>query len=77
MTAFSEAKSFRVFHFWLTVIYSVLNLSHAIADLLVQPVFWYQIALMVLLLFNGILLNIVTFQWMKVGLKKHLSESLP
>ncbi|MDJ0534342.1 MAG: hypothetical protein QNJ70_17985 [Xenococcaceae cyanobacterium MO_207.B15] len=66
-TAFYEFKRYRVFHFGLTLVYTVLNVVHAIADLLVDSIAWYQIALMVLLLLIGILLNIVSYQWMQLG----------
>ena len=62
-TAFYEFKSYRVFHVGLTLFYTILNLLHVIADLLVTPIAWYQIALMVLLFAIGILLNIVSYQW--------------
>ena len=70
-TAFYEFKRYRIFHFGLTLVYTVLNLIHAIADLLVDPIAWYQIVLMVLLIFIGILLNIVSYQWMRVGYRRH------
>lgn len=69
-TAFYEFKRYRVFHFGLTVVYTVLNLFHAIADLLVTPIAWYQIVLMVLLFLVGILLNIVSYQWMQIGSRR-------
>ena len=75
-TAFYEFKRYRVFHFGLTVVYSVLNLSHAISDLLVDPIAWYQIALMVFLFFIGILLNIVAYQWMHSGSHRQKLASL-
>ena len=75
-TAFYDFKRYRVFHFGLTVVYTVLNLSHAIADLLVAPIAWYQIVLMVLLFFIGILLNIVAYQWMRIGSRGHKTASL-
>ncbi|MCC5639601.1 hypothetical protein LC593_28010 [Nostoc sp. CHAB 5844] len=65
-TAFTESKRYRVFHFALTVVYSIMNLLHVVADLLVQPVLWYQIALIVILFLIGLLLNLVSFQWMKL-----------
>lgn len=64
-TAFYKSRKFRVFHFGLTLVYSVLNLIHLIADLLVDPIFWYQIVLMLLLFLIGILLNVVSYQWVK------------
>jgi hypothetical protein len=66
-TAFYQFKGYRVFHFGLTLVFSVLNLFHLVADLLVKPIFWYQIVLMSLLLGIGILLNVVSYQWVKVG----------
>lgn len=52
-------------HFGLTVVYTVMNFTHAAMDLGVKPIEWYQIALMVIVFINGILLNIVAFQWMQ------------
>jgi hypothetical protein len=65
LPTFTERNRYRVGHFWLTVIYSVLNLAHLIADLLVTPIEWYQIALMTILVLIGILLNLVAYRWMK------------
>ncbi|AFY77331.1 hypothetical protein Ple7327_1995 [Pleurocapsa sp. PCC 7327] len=64
-TAFTESKRFRVAHFGLTVFYSVMNLLHIILDLFVTPIAWYQITLMVILFAIGLLLNVVSFQWMQ------------
>ena len=64
-TTFTQSKRFRVVHFGLTVIYSLLNFSHITADLFVTPIAWYQITLMVILFLIGLLLNLVSFQWMK------------
>jgi hypothetical protein len=64
LPTFTERKRYRIGHFWLTVIYSVLNLAHLIADLLVTPIEWYQIALMTILVLIGILLNLVAYRWM-------------
>ncbi len=75
-TAFYESKRYRSFHFGLTVVYTILNIIHAIADLLVTPIAWYQIALMVLLVIVGILLNIVAYQWMRVYSIRHKITSL-
>ncbi|ACB53426.1 conserved hypothetical protein [Crocosphaera subtropica ATCC 51142] len=64
-TLFTQSKQFRVGHFWLSIVYSVLNLSHITADLFVTPIAWYQILLMVILFVIGLLLNLVSWQWMK------------
>ncbi|MBD2238195.1 hypothetical protein H6G35_16435 [Aulosira sp. FACHB-113] len=64
-TAFADSKRYRVIHFGLTIFYSVMNLLHLIVDLFVTPIFWYQIALMALLLGVGLLLNVVAYQWLR------------
>lgn len=64
-TAFTNAKRYRVFHFGLTVLYSLLNLTHVVMDLFVQPIVWSQITLMVMLFLMGLWLNVVAFQWMQ------------
>jgi hypothetical protein len=74
-TVFTRNQRYRIGHFWITVIYSVLNFFHAAADLTVQPIVWPQIALMVLLFGVGLLLNGVAFQWMKSGQQRHLRLS--
>lgn len=76
-TVFTDARRYRVIHFALTVFYTVLNLSHAVVDLLLPQVIWYQIALMVLLFLIGLLLNIVAFQWMKAPLRTNNRFSEP
>jgi hypothetical protein len=74
---FSESRSLRKSHFWLTILYSVLNLAHLIADLLVRPIAWYQIALMAILLIIGLILNLVSYQWLRLAIAdpRHLSEN--
>lgn len=66
-TAFYEFKRYRVSHFGMTLLYTVLNLIHLVADLIVDPVAWHQVVLMLLLFFVGILLNIVAYQWIRIG----------
>lgn len=68
-TVFYASPSYRMLHFGLTIVYSVLNFLHAAMDLTVRPIEWYQIALMVIVFVNGVLLNIVAFQWMQLGLQ--------
>ncbi|BAT52470.1 hypothetical protein NOS3756_14100 [Nostoc sp. NIES-3756] len=70
-TVFTESKRYRIVHFWLTIIYSVLNFLHLVLDLLLPQVIWYQITLMVFLFFIGLLLNMVAFQWMKAPSRNH------
>jgi hypothetical protein len=64
-TLFDESRSYRKGHFGITVVYSVLNFFHVVADLLVQPIAWYQIVLMVVLFLVGLLLNLVSWQWLQ------------
>ncbi|MGV2828958.1 hypothetical protein [Myxosarcina sp. GI1(2024)] len=66
-TAFYNSKRYRVFHFGLTLVYTVLNFLHVVLDLSVTPIAWYQIGLMVLLFFIGILLNVVSYEWMRMN----------
>jgi hypothetical protein len=64
-TLFYDSKRYRKIHLAITYIYSVLNLCHVIADLFVKPIIWYQIALMVMLFAIGLLLNLVSSQWLQ------------
>jgi hypothetical protein len=64
LPTFTDHHHYRVFHFWLTVIYSILNFAHLVADLLVSPIAWYQIALMTITFLIGLLLNLVAHRWM-------------
>ncbi|MGK7918236.1 MAG: hypothetical protein AB4038_22310 [Prochloraceae cyanobacterium] len=63
-TAFYNSKRYRIFHFSLTIFYTISNFLHFALDLLVK-VPDYQLFLMVFLFIIGILLNIVSFQWMR------------
>ncbi|MCC5632833.1 hypothetical protein [Nostoc sphaeroides] len=74
ITAFTDSRRYRIIHFGLTVFYSIMNLLHLVLDLFVQPVLWYQIALMVLLFFVGLLLNITAFKWMRLHTKVNQSQ---
>lgn len=66
-TTMVQGRGFRVAHFWLTLLYTVLNLAHLGADLMVPPIAWYQIVLMVFLLGVGLLLNLVAYQWVQAS----------
>jgi hypothetical protein len=54
-TAFTDSHRYRTLHFGLTIVYSALNFFHVVADLMVQPIVWYQIALIPI--FDSIALN--------------------
>lgn len=66
-TAFINSRRYRMAHFGLTVFYSVMNFLHVVLDLGVKPIVWSQIALMMILFLVGLLLNIVSLQWMQEG----------
>jgi hypothetical protein len=72
-TLFWDSQRYRMIHFFLTIIYSVLNLIHLLADLSVKPILWYQIALMLMLLLIGLILNLVSYQWLKYFRKENIS----
>jgi hypothetical protein len=64
-TSFYESKQYRAVHFYFTLVYTVLNFLHLVLDLRVTPIYWYQIALMVILFLIGLLLNFVSYRWLK------------
>lgn len=68
-TLFDNSKRYRRLHFGVTIFYSVMNLFHVVADLFVKPIAWYQITLMLILFMVGLLLNLVSFQWMQARTK--------
>jgi hypothetical protein len=77
LATFTQSKQFRVFHFGLTLIYSVLNFLHVVLDLGVKPIVWSQIALMIFLLGIGLLLNLVAYQWMRTYLHREHNVADP
>jgi len=50
-------------HFWLSVVYSVTNVPHLIADIVVPDSRSDQVALMVVLLLLGLLINVEGWRW--------------
>ncbi|MEH1912849.1 hypothetical protein [Nostoc sp.] len=69
-TVFTDSSRYRSIHFGLSILYTGLNFCHFVADSVVQPIAWYQVVLMLILFIIGLLLNLVSFQWMKVRLVK-------
>ncbi|MEA5572197.1 hypothetical protein [Calothrix sp. UHCC 0171] len=69
-TNFTNSRSYRFTHFCLTIIYSVMNFIHLAMDLNVKPIIWSQITLMLILFLIGLLLNIVSYQWIREGMHK-------
>ncbi|MDJ0901462.1 MAG: hypothetical protein QNJ55_21900 [Xenococcus sp. MO_188.B8] len=64
-TALNASPLYRIIHFGLTVFYTVMNFLHVALDLRVKPIEWYQIVLVTILFINGIVLNVIAFQWMQ------------
>jgi hypothetical protein len=62
-TLLTTSQRYRQIHFGFTVLYSVSNFCHLIADLLVASILWYQVFLMLILLIIGLIINLVAFQW--------------
>jgi hypothetical protein len=50
-------------HFWLSVVYSVTNIPHLIADIVVPDSRGDQVALMVVLLVLGLVINAEGWRW--------------
>jgi hypothetical protein len=65
VTPLTSAITYRVVHFRVTLIYTVLNFLHVVMDLFITPIVWYQIALMVLLLGIGLMLNLISYRWVR------------
>jgi len=53
----------RRWHFWLSVVYTITNVPHLIADILVPDSRGDQVALMVVLLAIGLLINVEGWRW--------------
>lgn len=73
-TVMTHARRFRTIHFWFASLYTLLNLSHLIADLMVQPIIWYQIVLILILFVIGLLINLIAWQWMRDGRNTHMKD---
>ncbi|MDJ0707540.1 MAG: hypothetical protein QNJ46_30055 [Leptolyngbyaceae cyanobacterium MO_188.B28] len=64
VTAFTSSRPYRIIHLGLTLVYTVNNALHFILDVMVK-VPDYQLFLMAFLFVIGLLLNLVSYQWMK------------
>jgi hypothetical protein len=56
-------RPWRRIHFWFSVVYSVTNVPHLIADILVPDARIDQIVLMVALTVFGLLINVEAWRW--------------
>ena len=50
-------------HVWLSIVYTVTNIPHLIADIVVPDSRSDQVALMVVLLVLGLLINVEAWRW--------------
>ena len=57
-------RRFRSLHFGMTLVYTGLNLAHLILDAMIAAP-GYQLALMGLLLLTGLVLNWLSYRWLK------------
>ncbi len=65
VTIFIEAKWYRITNFVFTLLFSLMNIWHLTGHLGESPVDPRQIVLLTFVLISGILLNIVSFKWIK------------
>lgn len=56
-------RGWRRGHFWFSVVYSVTNIPHLIADILVPDSRGDQIALMAVMVVVGLLINVEGWRW--------------
>jgi hypothetical protein len=56
-------RPWRRIHFWFSVVYSITNVPHLIADILVPDARLDQIVLMVALTVFGVLINVEAWRW--------------
>lgn len=62
-TSLQRWRGWRRLHFWFSVVYTVTNLPHLAADILVPDRRLDQIALMVVLVWFGVLINVEGWRW--------------
>jgi hypothetical protein len=60
-------RGWRRLHFWISVVYTVTNIPHLIADILVPDSRGDQVALMVVLLAIGLLINGEGWRWWRTN----------
>jgi hypothetical protein len=65
ITAFNNARRYKLVHFCLTVLFTVVNFTQFAFTLAIQPIVWHQIVLIALLLVNSFLLNVISLQWLR------------
>lgn len=58
-------RGWRRLHFWFSVVYTITNLPHLVADILVPDRRIDQIVLMVALVLFGVLINLEGWRWVQ------------
>ena len=64
-TLFFEKKWYKITNFVFTLLFTLMNVWHLIGHINESPVDPYQITLLTFVLTSGIVLNIVSFEWIK------------
>ncbi|MBE9066631.1 hypothetical protein IQ260_08190 [Leptolyngbya cf. ectocarpi LEGE 11479] len=67
-SVFWPSRRFCQIHFGMTLVYTVLNIIHFVMDVLVGAPS-YQLVLMIFLVTVGLLLNVVSYYWMRSSTK--------
>ena len=62
-TARQRWRAWRRIHFWFSVVYTITNLPHLAADILIPDARLDQIVLMVALVIFGLLINVEAWRW--------------
>lgn len=65
LTSFIETKLYRITNFVFTLLFTMMNIWHLIGHLGETPVDPCQIVLLTFVLLSGVMLNIVSFKWLK------------
>jgi len=64
-TLFFENKWYKITNFIFTLLFTLMNVWHLIGHFTESPIDPYQIALLTFVLTSGIILNIVSYKWIK------------
>ena len=65
LTSFLETKWYRITNFAFTLLFTLMNIWHLMGHLGESPVDQRQIVLLAFIFISGIMLNIVSFKWLK------------
>lgn len=65
LTSFIETKWYRIINFVFTLLFTLMNIWHLFGHLGESPVDTRQIVLLTFVLLSGVMLNIVSFKWIK------------